>query len=139
MKRLLALALLGVALAGCVNERSFGRSVRVHLHSTNRSHVRGDVVLSATDGSTRATMTASGLAPSSTAHVVLNAGTCSAPGASIDDVARLKANRDGSAFRSGLIRFRGTENVTLASIADGEHVMRILAPDEVACGVVPKP
>jgi hypothetical protein len=50
----------------------------------------------------------------------------------------LEADATGKATATGSILFRGTENVALATMTDGEHIIVIRTEEVVACGVIPQ-
>ena len=69
----------------------------------------------------------------------MHANTCAMPSASFAALPDLKADATGKAMTMGSVLFRGTENVALATMADGEHIIAIQqAGQVVACGVIPE-
>ena len=69
----------------------------------------------------------------------MHAGTCAMPSASFAALPELKADETGRATATGSVLFHGTENVALATMADGEHIIAIQASGQVvACGTIPK-
>ncbi len=69
----------------------------------------------------------------------MHAGTCELPSASLATLPDLKADAAGRAVATGPVIFRGTENVALATMADGEHIIAIQSGGQVvACGVIPR-
>jgi len=68
----------------------------------------------------------------------MQAGTCDMPGASFATLPSLTADEAGTATATGSVLFRGTEDVALATMADGEHVIALQTDGQVvACGVIP--
>ena len=65
------------------------------------------------------------------------ANTCAEPSASFAALPELKADAGGKATATGSIRYRGTEAVALATMADGAHIIAIQTGHMVACGVIP--
>ena len=114
------LSLGGVALAQ--------EYVDVQLDPVNDSGVSGTARVTAAGEATEVTLNVSGLEANAEAQASMHSGTCDLPSASFAALPNLTADADGSASASGTILFQGSENVSLASIADGEHV---------ACGVIP--
>jgi hypothetical protein len=60
------------------------------------------------------------------------------PSASFAALPELTADGSGQATATGSILFRGTDDVALATMADGEHIITIQTDQVVACGVIPK-
>jgi LysM repeat protein len=91
------------------------------------------------EDATRVSLEVVGLAPGSSAQSSLHAGTCAQPGASAAALPDLTADSSGNATASGMILFRGSENVPFSTVADGDHVIRITAGGRgVACGAIPR-
>ena len=110
----------------------------VPIHSEGGSSVSGSAVLTATDGGTSISFDVTGLAAGASAQTSLHAGTCSTPGASAAALPVLEADSTGRATASGMVLFRGTEDVALSTIADGEHVILVSQGNQmVACGNIP--
>jgi len=61
------------------------------------------------------------------------------PSASFAALPDLKADATGRARATGSVLYHGTENVALATMADGEHIIAIQAGQFVACGMIPMP
>ena len=57
----------------------------------------------------------------------MRANTCAMPSASFAALPDLKADATGRATATGSVLFHGTENVALATMADGEHIIAIRA------------
>ena len=113
-------------------------SVTVRLDPAGGSNVSGTATLTAEGQGTRVNLEVTGLAAGTDARTTLHAGTCATPGASAAALPALTAGANGQATASGMILFRGTENVALADIADGAHIIAVAGPDgTVACGQVP--
>jgi len=103
------------------------------------SGISGTAILIAAGDGTNVTLDVQGLAPGADARSAMHAGTCTVPSASFAALPDLKADATGRATATGSVLFRGTENVALAIIADGEHIIAIQAGGQVvACGVIPK-
>jgi hypothetical protein len=69
----------------------------------------------------------------------MHANTCAMPSASFAALPDLKADATGRATATGSVLFHGTENVALATMADGEHIIAIQAGGQVvACGTIPR-
>jgi hypothetical protein len=67
----------------------------------------------------------------------MQANTCAMPSASFAALPDLQADAAGQAAATGSILFHGTDNIPLATMTDGAHVINILAGQVVACGVIP--
>jgi LysM repeat protein len=91
------------------------------------------------DDATRVSLEVVGLPPNATAQSSLHAGTCAQPGASAAALPNLTADSSGNANASGMVLFRGSENVAFSTVADGSHIIRITSGDRVvACGAIPR-
>ncbi len=113
--------------------------VALLLESAGGSNVSGNALLTAEGAGTRVTLDVVGLAPGTSATATLHGGTCATPGASAATLPALTANESGTATATGLILFRGTENVALTEIADGDHNIAVAGPSGiVACGQIPR-
>ena len=124
------LSLGGVALAQ--------EYVDVQLDPVNDSGVSGTARVTAAGEGSEVTLNVSGLEANAEAQASLHSGTCDMPSASFAALPNLTADADGRASGSGTILFQGSENVALASIADGEHVIIVQSGGQnVACGVIP--
>jgi hypothetical protein len=127
---LLLPALPGMALAQ--------ESVTVQLEPMGGSGVSGSATLTAAGEGTNVALDVSGLPPGATARGTLQAGTCATPSASFAALPDLTADASGRATATGSVLFRATENVALATMADGEHIIAIHTEQVVACGVIPR-
>jgi hypothetical protein len=114
------------------------QAVTVQLEPAGGSGVRGTATLTAAGDGTSVTLEVEGLAPNADARATMHAGTCALPSASFAGLPNLKAGATGRATATGPVLFHGTENVALATMADGEHVITIRAGQAVACGVIPR-
>jgi hypothetical protein len=112
--------------------------VMVRLEPVGGSGVSGTATLTAAGDGTLVALDVEGLAPGTAARGTMQAGTCAMPSASFAALPELKADAAGRATASGLVLFHGTENVALATMADGEHIIAIHTGQVVACGVIPK-
>jgi hypothetical protein len=131
---LVALALL--LLPGVVMAQE---AVTVRLDPVGESGVSGTATLIAAGDGTNVALDVKGLVPGADARATMHAGTCAMPSASFAALPDLKADATGRATATGSVLFRGTENVALATMADGEHIIAIQqAGQVVACGVIPK-
>lgn len=111
----------------------------VPFSPVGNSGVSGDAALTAADAGTNVSYSISGLKPAAHARVALHGGTCAAPSASLAVLADLVPDQSGNATATVQVLFRGTESVTLGSIADGEHVMTVAQSGQtVACAWIPK-
>src|SRR5713101_4969699 len=112
-------------------------AVTVRLDPVGGSGVSGTATLSARDGAMVA-LDIKGLALGAAARGTMQAGTCAMPSASFATLPDLKADATGRARAIGSVLYHGTENVALATMADGEHIIAIQAGQVwVACGVIP--
>ncbi|HSJ52138.1 MAG TPA: hypothetical protein VLC52_00205 [Anaerolineae bacterium] len=131
---LVALALLSLGSVALAQE-----VVDVQLDPVGDSGVSGTARLVAAGEATEVTLDVTGLDPDAQAVVTMHAGTCDLPGASFATLPDLTADASGAATATGTVLFRGSEDVALATMADGEHVISISAGDQVvACGVIPQ-
>jgi hypothetical protein len=122
-------------------------SVTVQLAPVGGSGVSGTAVVTAAGDvahapsiydATRVELQVSGLAPGASAQASLHTGTCVAPSASAATLPSLTADSAGRASASGMVLFRGAENVPFSVVADGEHIIRITSGGrDVACGAIP--
>jgi hypothetical protein len=130
----IALALfLATALVARAQE-----TVNLPLEPMNGSGVSGTATLTASDGATHVVLEVTGLAANATARATMHAGTCTTPSASFATLPDLEADASGDATATGSVLFRGTEDVALATMADGEHIIAIQSQAGIAaCGVIP--
>ena len=113
-------------------------SILVQLESVDGAGVSGTATLSAAGEGTNVVLDVKGLTPGVAAQGALHAGTCATPSASFAYLPKLEADATGKATATGSILFRGTENVALATMTDGEHIIVIQTEEVVACGVIPQ-
>jgi len=112
--------------------------VTVQLDPVGESGVSGTASLMAVGDGTQVELDIKGLAPSVDARGSMHAGTCAMLSASFAALPDLKADETGYAKATGSVLFHGTENVALATMADGEHIIAIQAGGQVvACGTIP--
>jgi hypothetical protein len=130
---LIALAFLFLPGIGMAQEQ-----VTVQLAPVAGSGVSGTAILTAAGDGTQVALDVEGLAPGATARATMQAGTCAMPSASFAALPDLTADAAGRATASGAVLFHATENVALAVMADGEHIIAIHTDQVVACGVIPK-
>jgi hypothetical protein len=130
---LIALAFLFLPSIGMAQEQ-----VTVQLEPVAGSGVSGTAILTAAGDGTQVALDVEGLAPGATARATMQAGTCAMPSASFAALPDLTADAAGRATASGAVLFHATENVALAVMADGEHIIAIHTDQVVACGVIPK-
>lgn len=131
----IALVVLGLLLwpgLGLAQE-----AVTVRLDPVGGSGVSGTATLTAAGEGTTVELEVEGLAPGTAAQAAMQANTCAMPSASFAALPELQADATGRAMATGSVLFRGTENVALATMADGEHIITIQAGQVVACGVIP--
>lgn len=112
--------------------------ITVRLDPVGESEISGTVILTAAGEGTDIVLYIEGLPPSADARATLHANSCAIPSASFTALPELKADATGRATATGSVLFRGTENVSLATMADGEHIITIQTEQMVACGVIPK-
>jgi hypothetical protein len=129
---LLVLAFLLLPGMGMAQEQ-----VTVQLEPVGGSGVSGTATLTAAGEGTQVALDVEGLAPGATARGTMQAGTCDMPSASFAALPDLTADAAGRATATGSVLFHGTENVALATMADGEHIIAIHTDQVVACGVIP--
>ncbi len=124
------LLLLGIMMAQ--------EAITIRLDPMGGSGVSGTAILSAAGDGTTVALDLKGLAPGVAARGTMQAGTCAWPSASFAALPDLKADATGRARATGAVLFHGTENVALATMADGEHIIAIQAGQVwMACGVIP--
>jgi hypothetical protein len=130
---LIVLILIALASGATAQE-----TVTVQLDPVGDSRVTGTVTLTAAGEGTDVALNVEGLSASAEAQATMQAGTCDLPSASFATLPALTADATGAATATGSVLFRGTEDVVLATMADGEHIIAIQAGGEVvACGVIP--
>jgi len=103
------------------------------------SAVTGAIALIALpEGETRFELQLAGLAPAAGYGIRLHAGSAAQLSASFTQLATVTAGAAGRANANGLVRFRGSDPVTLLDIAGGGHVVAGLGPSgTVATGAIP--
>jgi hypothetical protein len=114
------------------------QAVTVRLDPVGGSAVSGTATLTAAGDGTNVALDIEGLAPNAGARATMHAGTCALPSASFAGLPNLKADATGRAMATGPVLFHGTENIALATMADGEHIITIQTEQVVACGVIPR-
>lgn len=112
-------------------------TVTVQLEPVGGSGVSGTAVLTAAGEGTTVELDVQGLAPGASARAAMQANTCAMPSASFAALPDLQADASGKAVATGSALFRGTDNVALATMADGGHVITVQTGQMVACGVIP--
>jgi hypothetical protein len=136
--RLLGISLVVLALLLVPGILMAQEAVTVQLDPLGESGVSGTATLIAAGDGTNVALDINGLAPGADARATMHANTCAMPSASFAALPDLKADATGTAMTTGSVLFRGTENVALATMADGEHIIAIQqAGQVVACGVIP--
>ncbi len=134
----LGLALLAVALLSFGGVVLAQDRVDVPLSAVGNSGVSGDATLVASGEATEATLNVTGLPANAEAQASVHAGTCEMPSASFSALPNLTADASGAATVTGPVLFQGSENVALATITDGQHIISIQSGGQmVACGVIP--
>lgn len=111
--------------------------ITVQLDPVGGSAVSGTATLMAAGDGTDVALEITGLGPGAAARATMHGNTCAMPSASFAALPDLKADATGQAVATGSVLFRGTENVALAAMADGEHIIAIQTDQVVACGVIP--
>ncbi|MBI3965860.1 MAG: hypothetical protein HY329_09515 [Chloroflexi bacterium] len=114
-------------------------TVRIQLQPAGDSSVSGVVTLAALlEGETRYELELAGLESGAAYGVLLHAGNLDLPSASVNLVTTVTADAAGRANASGLVRFRGTEDIPLTILADGHHVITVVGTGQpVAVGAIP--
>ncbi len=113
--------------------------VTVQLDPVAESGVSGTANLTAQDGATEASLEVTGLTPGSTAQSSLHAGTCDQASASFTAITELTAGDNGVATASGPVLFRGSDDVALTTMTDGDHIIAISSAGQLlACGSIPQ-
>jgi hypothetical protein len=137
--RLLRTALVILALLLLPGMVMAQEVITVQLDSVGESGVSGTATLTAAGDGTQVELDIKGLAPGTDARGSMHAGMCAIPSASFAALPDLKATETGTATATGSVLFHGTENVALAIMVDGEHIIAIQAGGQVvACGTIPK-
>ena len=136
--RFVWISLIVVVLIALASVTAAQESVTVQLDPLGESGVTGTATLTAAGEGTDVALDVQGLAAGAEAQAAMQAGTCDVPGASFAALPSLTADETGATTATGSVLFRGTEDVALATMADGEHVIAIQAGGQVvACGVIP--
>lgn len=112
--------------------------VTVQLDPVGESGVSGTATLTAVGDGTNVAIDVEGLASGANARTTMHAGTCAMPSASFAALPNLNADATGKATTTGSVLFRGTENIALEIMTDGEHIIAIQTEQTVACGTIPK-
>jgi hypothetical protein len=136
-----ALAVLGLAatLAILVGTAGAGISETIRLAPRGASGVSGTATVSSPGdrAAARVVVHVRGLRAGAAVRVVLDAGSCTRPGASVTKVLSARAGAAGTLTAAGRVRYRGAP-VTFSAIADGAHAFSVVAGGRVvACGVLP--
>jgi hypothetical protein len=137
-RRLLGIPLLVLALLLVPGRAMSQETVSLQLDPMDGSGISGTATLIAAGDGTSVELDLQGLAPGAVARGTMQAGTCAMPSASFTALPDLQADATGRAVATGSVLFRGTEDVALATMADGEHIIAIQTGQVVACGVIPK-
>ncbi len=132
----LVMALLLVPLSALA-QGQVEEQVGLNLDAVGGSGVSGSALIKPAGDGTNVTLEVQGLPSGATARAVMNAGTCAQPSASFATLPNLQADSNGKATATGAILFHGTEPVSLATVADGQHIISIATDKVVACGVIP--
>jgi Cu/Zn superoxide dismutase len=136
--RLLAISLVFLALPLWPGTVMAQEVITAQLDPVGDSGVSGTATLIAAGDGTNVELDIKGLTPGADARSAMHAGTCAMPSASFAALPNLKPDATGRATATGSVLFRGTEDVALATMADGEHIIAIQAGGQVvACGVIP--
>ncbi len=138
-RQLTWLRLLGILLAVLLwpGRGMAQESVTVQLDSAGESGVSGTVMLTAAGEETQVALDIQGLAPGTTARATMQANTCAMPSASFAALPDVTADATGKATATGSVLFRGTDDVALATMTDGVHIITIQTEQMVVCGVIP--
>jgi hypothetical protein len=112
-------------------------TVTVRLDPVGGSGVSGTAILTAAGEGTHVELDVQGLPPGTTARATMQANTCAMPSASFAALPDLQADASGRATATGSVLFHGTDNVALATMADGAHILTIQTGQMVTCGVIP--
>ena len=114
-------------------------ATNVRLDPVGNSGVRGVTALTALpEGETRFELAVTGLLPGKAYGIQLHAGTPALPSASVTTLATVNADAWGRATASGLVRFRGTEDIPLLDVTDGNHIITVVGFGQtVALGSIP--
>ena len=131
--------LLAVLLAPQVGAAADPATVRLRLEATTSAKVEGAAMLTARGERTLFSLVVRRLPPRTAARAFLHDGTCTRPSASLTALATLTSGPAWRASASGLVRYRGREDVALSSIVDRAHVIVLrIGRRAVACGTVPR-
>ena len=129
---------IAVALTMSATQTALAQAVTVHLAPVAGSGASGAATLVAEGEATRASLDVGGLTPGVRYLSQVHAGSCDQPSASFTNLPELEADAKGRASASGYVRFRGTEDIALTDLTDGDHVIIIGLPGEpLACGSIP--
>jgi hypothetical protein len=131
--------LIAAVLVQSVWVASAQSTITVSFNPVGGSGVGGVAVLTTAGEGTQVSLDITGLDPDAMAIATLHAGSCDAPGASFATLPTLNADQSGRARAEGQVLFRGTDNVALPVIADGEHVIIINQHGKAAaCASIPR-
>jgi hypothetical protein len=136
-KSLLGISLIVLALLLLPGLVIAQEAVTVRLDPVDGSGVSGTATLTAAGEGTQVELDVQGLAPGAAARANMQANTCAMPSASFAALPELQADAASRATAIGSVLFRGTDNVALATMADGAHIITIQTGQVVACGVIP--
>jgi hypothetical protein len=112
--------------------------ITAQLDPVGDSGVSGTATLIAAGDGSNVELVIKGFSPGLDARSAMHAGTNTIPSASFAALPDLKADATGRTTATGSVLFRGTENIKLATMADGEHIIAIQAGGQiVARAVIP--
>jgi hypothetical protein len=114
-------------------------TVTMRLSPVAPARVHGTAMLTAIRAGTRVVVDVRGLPPGARALSALHGGTCSHFGLSTTVVVALRADATGRARATARLLFHGRQDIRLAVLTDGDHVIVIfLDAHLVACGTIPR-
>ena len=113
-------------------------NIIVQIESLDGPGVSGTATLSGVGEGTHVVLDIIGLTPGATIQSSMHAGTCAMPSASFASLPESQADVTGNAMVAGSILFRGTEEIGLVTMTDGEHILVIQGEGVIACGVIPE-
>jgi hypothetical protein len=137
MRRFIILSTLATALLVAAGAAAVNPAEGVRFSPVARSGVTGTATLAANGIGTKVNVRLVGLAPGTTARVLLRTGRYPRLSASFAKAVDATSDVRGVARASSAVRFRG-EPVSWTIVADGDHVLTVVAGGKlVAYATIP--
>lgn len=134
--QLITLIGLAFALSQCMDP---AQSVSTPFRSPGTEDVTGMLQLQTPgDGSTSFRIKLAELPPETELSATLYGGSCAQRSASFSRLASFRSDAEGNATAEGSVLFRASENISFATLTDGEHVVVVEGTGVTACAAIEK-